>query len=338
MQCFGAVFLLAKKLFHYHFVGHIGGHEVVDDRSFGSLFSSSPMLIRTPKVNSPAVWQSKAVDGVNFGIRQSRLALDVRTSMRTLRRQTLIQILIEDRARTSTVARCWSVALNKKIIHRSVSYQNRYTKAKELGIRPRMIPINFIFSGSLVCKPSNQTESDTGQGRNGKNHAKKTRRILETARGSSAVYRRSISSYIRPVRCRSPGRADSLSLPGVAPGQHDCHSCRLHGRHELLTVSEARALTLHMLKVISSSIQEELCWPAPCTQVVVLSRGNWGCLPFPSMALSSTSSATDNAHGNMPLLPELDWAEKQTPSKLPISCPGSHCILTVFETFNAVRD
>ncbi|KAG2025247.1 hypothetical protein GB937_003009 [Aspergillus fischeri] len=32
--------------------------------------------------------------------------------------------------------------------------------------------------------------------------------------------------------------------------------------------------------------------------------------------------STDNVHVNMPLLPELDGAEKHTPAKLPISCRG----------------
>jgi hypothetical protein len=51
----------------------------------------------------------------NFEIRQSRLALDARTSMQTLRRQTLIRILIENRARPSTVARCSRVVLTRRL-------------------------------------------------------------------------------------------------------------------------------------------------------------------------------------------------------------------------------
>jgi hypothetical protein len=37
--------------------------------------------------------------------------------------------------------------VDKEIMERLVSYQNRYTKAKELGISPRVIPTNFVFSG-----------------------------------------------------------------------------------------------------------------------------------------------------------------------------------------------
>ncbi|KAL4987922.1 P-loop containing nucleoside triphosphate hydrolase protein [Aspergillus falconensis] len=104
-------------------------------------------LMRPNFTNAGEVDNLLAAAKVNFEMRQSQYALGSQDVSADLEAQDFDPDFDRGSRSTANCRKMLEGRVDQKIIDRLVGYQNRYTRSKELGLSPRVVPTNFIFSG-----------------------------------------------------------------------------------------------------------------------------------------------------------------------------------------------